>query len=205
MSQTKEVLVEVKDKKPTVVPGPVLLADGMPNHDDVVRLLAKSGIAIVETFDEAKADILHMAVGLVTEARELVIACFANDKVNAKEEIGDYAFYLAGLRQALARHYDDEDPLVTVTAGYDIAGFLLQTMHIQEHVKKYYAYNKDLDVKSLYVILTELESMLLAIANNLGIAVSEAIDANREKLWKKRYPNGYTDQAAIDRADKAGE
>lgn len=68
-------------------------------------------------------------------------------------------------------------------------------------VKKTWIYNKPLDSTN---ILEESGDCLFYIARLLqlnGFTLQEAMQANLEKL-RKRYPEGYTDQAAQDRADK---
>lgn len=182
----------------------VLLEDNAPSHDDVVRHLAKPEADLVAEFGEDKAGITHMIMGMVTECRELVIAVFANDRVNVKEEIGDFQFYSVGLRQALARFYDDAYVPQTFPPIYDVAGFMLQTMNLMDFNKKNYAYDSDLNVQSLYAILDELDSKVQAFADAQQLSMQECIDHNRIKLWTKRYPNGFSNKAATDRLDKDG-
>lgn len=183
----------------------VLLEDNMPAFEDVVRHLAKSETLLVEEFSEAKAGVLHMGIGMITEARELVNALFAHDRENVKEEIGDYLFYSVGLRQALEDHYDDVYVKSEFPPIYDVAGFLLQTMNVIEFIKPDYVYNRELAVPTLYALLDELDSKVQAFADNMQLSLEECLNHTREKLWTKRYPEGYSDQAANDRSDKADE
>lgn len=77
-------------------------------YEEMVKTLAKPGADIVETLTPEKAHYLHMAVGIVGEAGELidgikkaVIYNKSLDRDNMVEELGDIEFYLEGLRQGL--------------------------------------------------------------------------------------------------------
>lgn len=68
----------------------------------------KPGEDIQKTINPFKCDLLHMAVGISTEAGELLDAVkkhvFYNknlDLINVIEELGDLEFYLEGIRQTL--------------------------------------------------------------------------------------------------------
>lgn len=69
-------------------------------------------------------------------------------------------------------------------------------------IKKTWVYNKPLDEEN---VLEECGDMLFYIQLQLnvsGLTILDAIEHNAAKL-RKRYPDGYTDQAAQARADKA--
>jgi len=89
---------------------PTVFDDDLDNrHTSMVLKLAKSGTLIAEAFDPIKANLLHHAVGVVSEAGELIDAVKKNfiydkplDRANVIEELGDLEFYMAGVREALA-------------------------------------------------------------------------------------------------------
>lgn len=69
-------------------------------------------------------------------------------------------------------------------------------------IKKSWIYGKEINNEN---IIEEAGDVLFYLQHTLTIAgssLSEAIEANMVKL-EKRYPSGYTDAAAIARADKA--
>lgn len=77
-------------------------------YDKMVKALAKPGQAIVETMTAPEAHLLHMAVGVVGEAGELIDAVKKAviynkplDRENVIEELGDIEFYMEGLRQGV--------------------------------------------------------------------------------------------------------
>ena len=67
-------------------------------------------------------------------------------------------------------------------------------------IKKHFAYNKVLDVDLLVEELGDVEFYLEGIRQAIGVGREEVIKKNMEKLMK-RYPDGYSDQAALKRAD----
>lgn len=77
-------------------------------HQDMVAELAKSGEAILSEMTPLKAHVIHMCVGVCTEAGELLDAakkflCYGKDLDvnNIIEELGDIEFYMEGLRAKL--------------------------------------------------------------------------------------------------------
>jgi len=78
------------------------------SHSDLVFTRLKQPIDIFNQFDIEKANLVHLVLGLVGEAGELLDAIKKNyaynkrlDIENVKEELGDIEFYLEGLRQHL--------------------------------------------------------------------------------------------------------
>lgn len=68
-------------------------------------------------------------------------------------------------------------------------------------VKKHWIYGKPLDVANLIEEVGDALFYLQALATEAGFTLDDAMRQNVIKL-SKRYPQGYTDQAAQDRADK---
>lgn len=68
-------------------------------------------------------------------------------------------------------------------------------------VKKHVIYNKPLDKENVKEELGDIEFYLEKLRQNVGLTREECIKGNIEKLGK-RYANGYSDQAAQERADK---
>lgn len=83
-----------------------LAADPDTNHQAMVVKLKKSGADILGVLTPAKADALHMALGVAGEAGELADAIKRwaiygkeIDYTNVVEELGDLEFFMEGLRQ----------------------------------------------------------------------------------------------------------
>lgn len=69
-------------------------------------------------------------------------------------------------------------------------------------VKATFAYNKDLDFENIVEEIGDVLWYLALAADAVGVTLSDCARLNITKL-KIRYPEKYTDQAALDRADKS--
>lgn len=99
------------------------------------------------------------------------------------------------LRKDMRDHQDDLMHCAAGTAGE--AGELLDA------IKKNWAYNKPLDIDNIREEAGDLLFYLLSLLDLLDIPLYQVIEANTAKL-AKRYPAGYSDKAAQERADKQG-
>lgn len=77
-------------------------------HAEMVQALIKPGADIIRSLTPGRMNALHMAVGVVGEAGELIDAVKkyviydkSLDRANVVEELGDIEFYLQGLRKEL--------------------------------------------------------------------------------------------------------
>lgn len=68
-------------------------------------------------------------------------------------------------------------------------------------IKKTWIYGKPLDRENVLEESGDLLFYLQALLTECGFTLDDAMTANVAKL-RKRYPAGYTDAAAIARADK---
>ena len=82
-----------------------------------------------------------------------------------------------------------------------VVGVSGEAGELLDAIKKAWVYGKPLDRNNVIEELGDIEFYLEAARAELGVTRDEVIQANREKLIK-RYPTGYTDSAAIARADK---
>lgn len=69
-------------------------------------------------------------------------------------------------------------------------------------IKKAWIYGKPLDRENVLEEAGDLMFYLQALLTECGFTLDQAMEYNVAKL-AKRYPKGYTDAAAIERADKA--
>ena len=70
-------------------------------------------------------------------------------------------------------------------------------------IKKTAFNNRDLNYQKLLEELGDVEFYLEALRQSLGISRDDVLNQNIEKL-SKRFPKGYSDRAALERADKNG-
>jgi len=72
-------------------------------------------------------------------------------------------------------------------------------------VKRVVAYNKPIDRENVIEELGDIEFYMEGLRDSLGITRDETLEHNHHKLMTKRYPNGFSNEAAIARADKIPE
>lgn len=83
-------------------------------HSQMVYALAKDGNAILASLTPEKCDLLHHAIGICTEAGELLDAVKKHviygqefNLLNGVEELGDLEFYMKGMRGSRGITRDD--------------------------------------------------------------------------------------------------
>lgn len=91
---------------------------------------------------------------------------------------------------------DGNDGLMHMAAG--LSG---EAGEVLDQAKKVWVYNKPLDRENMVEELGDAFYYLTGLMILLGIELKDVIEANMAKL-RKRYPEGYSDQAAIERKDK---
>lgn len=69
-------------------------------------------------------------------------------------------------------------------------------------IKKEYIYGKPRDLENIIEELGDLEFYLQAVRNHYGLSRNKIVQANAEKLGKRYASLRYSDEQAIERADK---
>ena len=85
-----------------------------------------------------------------------------------------------------------------------VMGISGEAGELLDQIKKHTIYQKPLDMKNVIEELGDIEFYLEQLRQALGITREITLFANMEKL-KKRYPNGFSNEAAQARADKVEE
>ena len=93
---------------------------------------------------------------------------------------------------------DIKTDLVHMTLG--ISG---EAGELTDAIKKHFIYNKELDRDNIVEELGDLEWYMAGMRQLLGISRQYVLNMNVEKLSKRYIDGGYSDAAAIARADKA--
>lgn len=88
--------------------------------------------------------------------------------------------------------------------NHAVMGVAGESGELVDAIKKHTVYGKPLDRTNVIEELGDLRFYIQALQNVLGISESEILQHNCNKLSKRYRGLRYTDQAAIDRADKAG-
>ena len=163
--------------------------DDHTSYAQMVAALVKPGRDIIDSLTPAKADLLHMVIGVTGEVAELLAS---TDMDNTIEEIGDIFFYMERIYQLTGVPRRN---IETATHKFIIAGDLLDA------VKKHVIYGKSLDESAVEVLLGKLNYKLDLTIASIGSTREAIIAGNMAKLTI-RYGKKYSNEAAINRADK---
>jgi NTP pyrophosphatase (non-canonical NTP hydrolase) len=86
-----------------------------------------------------------------------------------------------------------------VHAAMGISG---EAGELVDAVKKHWVYGKPLDTENVLEECGDVLFYLVAMLNECEFSLMDAMEHNEAKL-AKRYPDGWSEQAAIERKDKA--
>lgn len=143
-----------------------------------------------------------------------------DEVTNLKEEIGDHVFYETALRQAI-----DMSELVyrggtiykleaEIEKNWDNPRYVLRRLgyhhavlasDILDMAKKSVMYNKELDILQIIGLMLEDAWVISTMIRAFGSTMDEIREGNMKKLLtgkNARYAEGYSDAAAVERADK---
>lgn len=181
-------------------------------------------VRTAKIFTELKDNLIHAAMGISSEAGELaetIVSAWMQLPFhvdNIHEELGDACWYAAYLCHVMGWKFEDmllepgdaSEMSVTLAAAVIGRNPVALTLVLNQHggnvtsvVKAHAIYGKELDVDllkrelALYVTTASLLSDIHDIPFE-GVTLA----GNIAKL-QKRYPDKYSDTAAIERADKA--
>lgn len=179
-------------------------------YSQMVTKLAKPGALILATLNPAKTHFMHMLLGLAGEGYEFNSAVTSGDFKTVKEELGDIHFYLEGAAQALGIELFLNPEMSTrpIPTG-NLVGNLLEALgDVVDTGKKLVIYNQPERTEKFVVCTSRLWFFLEAYEQSVGLSMSDVLEANMNKLLtgaNARYKDGYSDAAAKERADKAGQ
>lgn len=145
---------------------------------------------------------VHMAMGVVGEAIELLIA---TDLTNTLEELGDLEFYLTGFENLgwvkAWKSYPHSYSFGIVSQHQIKLNIVEDAGTILDLVKKATMYQKDIDLPAFRDAFRQIHLSMEHMYTGLNYSREEVLQRNVDKL-NKRYVGGYSDKAAQDRADK---
>lgn len=182
-------------------------------HPELVSVLVKPPVAIINTLSIFSVDLWHGATGVAGEAGELLEAMTAEtlDIENIIEECGDLEFYMEQIRQRaniVARRAESDAIARDLPVGVTSVG-LTQTLSIVifatqvlDTVKKCAVYNKQIDLHALEDQLFRMDIALTALYGVFGLQREVVLAANIGKLSKRYASMQYSDAQAQARADK---
>ena len=142
-----------------------------------------------------KLDLAHMVLGIHSEYNEWVDA---TDFFNETEELADQIWYLANY--CTFRGYD-LSRLFDVELKNNL-GVTYNSSKLQDLVKKYVAYNKEIDISTESILLENLAYAIKKMYRD-GADIFQSLQNNIDKL-KVRFPEKFDEELAKNR-DLAAE
>ena len=145
-----------------------------------------------------KLDLAHMVLGMNTEIVELREAIRYKDSVNIQEELSDFLWYFCNYKnfRGYSEYIYDEQELSSdhaiIYKLYD------RVSELQDLVKKFIAYNKEINTEVELFLLNEIYEYILTIAYSYSADIEEGLEKNIAKL-KARYPEKFDENLAINR------
>jgi NTP pyrophosphatase (non-canonical NTP hydrolase) len=164
---------------------------------------------------------MHAAIGLMGEASELMRGVADDNLANIIEELGDIRFYLQALLVDFGAVYESQ---VMCSAETDITGtvyvnpvsgscainFSVNLTYacgeVLDRIKKMWAYGRLDGFTEIRIALRDVMFWYQDVLNYYRLTDQQIKEGNVFKLVtgpKARYPNGFSNEAAIARADKA--
>ena len=154
------------------------------------QLLAKR---TCPSLDNDKLDLAHMVLGIFSEYSEYQTAVVNNDITNITEELGDKFWYIANY--CTFRNYNLESLWNNKFKNND---FTINISILQDYIKKYVAYNKEIIPFNESLILSNILYNINEMYEINKLDIFESLTKNINKL-KVRFPNNFNEQNAIER------
>ena len=152
-----------------------------------------------------KLDLSHCILGMVSELEEYVQAVKNKDMINCGEEVIDAGFYVVNymtFRDIKIDFKYTHNKKLESAVLYNM--LVLDISALSDLVKKYIAYNKEIDKSKESVLVLRILITLYELCLSHGIDIEKAMQNNINKLLV-RFPLevGYNDESANSRNLKA--
>lgn len=154
----------------------------------------------LKVLESEKENLCHAVMGMHSEFNEIMDASQKEDYVNLGEEYGDLIFYMAAYCNF--RKLDLQSIWDAKLPDGRVLPHIYWTSKLQDLVKKFLAYDKDIDVVVEVEILQEL-SRSVNYEIEMGELKLKIILQNVVDKLRVRYKNGFTTQEALNRDLKA--
>lgn len=150
-----------------------------------------------KNLESDKLNLSHMLLGILSEIPELLTAIRKKDKTNLGEELGDICWYLSNY--CTFRQLDFNKIKIKGKQNKPNLNFMMKkVLNYTDVVKKYVAYNKEIDKKEEIEFLGFMKYFVINMCDFYELSYLEILDKNIKKL-KVRYPDIYTDFNALNR------
>lgn len=143
--------------------------------------------------------LIHGILGMVGESAEIMSVALDKDfETNSMKEMGDWMWYAAIAAEALGFSLDT---LVKMEAGMVEGPNISQcSCEIAEHLKKWLFYGREISKTQYASLIAKGIAWIRFDMQDMSFDFQEMLRANVAKL-EKRFPESFTTQAAIARAD----
>lgn len=141
-----------------------------------------------------KLDLSHMVLGLGSEISELQEAVENEDIVNVGEELTDMMWYLGNYNRMRGYKLKKHDNNVY----YNILDLTHAVSTLQDYVKKFIAYGKEIDIVKEKETLKQISEILYSMYKSNGLDMDDCLQKNIDKL-KARYPHNFDAELAVNR------
>jgi hypothetical protein len=172
-------------------------------HWNMVRQLAKGAGLIRRELTDQKIELMHMALGLAGEVNELDIEnkfCYLNDILS---EAGDVEFYLQGIRQVLNIDYVSPVSLTIECDDTPMNKVRHKCLALVDEIKKFAICNNQKAFQNCYDLMREIDILLFAFYDEVGLRREAVLRANLEKLALRCGRDyKYSDDAFINKKDQ---
>ena len=145
-----------------------------------------------------KLDLSHMVLGMNTEIVELREAIQNKDSVNIQEELSDFLWYFCNyknFRGYSEYNYEEQEHVSNPMIIYKLYDRVSQ---LQDLIKKFVAYNKEINTEVELFLLNKIYHYILTIAYSYNADIEEGLEKNIAKL-KARYPEKFDENLAVNR------
>lgn len=157
--------------------------------------------------DQKMKNLLHGAMGLVTEATELVEnynGVKEHDSINVFEELGDVVWYCSIPQRELGFELPDDyfskcdEPLYEEYGTIYCLDLINASSNLLDYHKKMLFYGKPLEEVKYKELFFEVVKALKVIVNLEGFNIEDIHERNISKL-KSRYGDKFTSDGALNR------
>lgn len=149
--------------------------------------------------DSREISLYHSVSGIVTEVKELQDAFTPEHKA---EELGDICWFLALLYNYIPFSFGSG--YIQPTANKEVLDHMMRkSINLLDSVKGHVQYGRK-NTAEISAFAEFVSNCVRDYAHHMRIGIDEIFDINIKKLQKKRFKNGYSDSAAINR-DTASE
>lgn len=143
-------------------------------------------------------DLVHMVLGMGSELVELSEAIKNDDIVNIGEELTDGQWYFANYCFFREFTFSSFQLEVSITNEGAYEQLVSGISELQDYIKKYVAYGKELDRRKEIKSLNKIQEAYLCLYYRYNLNVSDCMQANIEKLMI-RFPDKFNTENAINR------